>query len=291
MNNIYIPPGCYSLDKDTAIQQVRLGIQGLPNTGKTWAALTFPNPIVMNLNRGLKAHQGRSDVIEIPFYKPEFGGQRHEVKERIIDWLDREISKFTVEQTLVVDGLSDLEQVYHTWYAMNESKVATSSSGKLDSFIQWNLKEKFFNEITSNFKYNTKCNIVLICHEQDQPDRITTVGQPAGYSGKIRPLMTGKVKDSIDKDYTDWFRAHVSAKPTDYKSISPESLVNWGMKTTDEFKAMCDTFQGPTIYYWQTVGDDLFNAKSGSLIGQPKFIPANYTSFCKYLRKPQTTKQ
>jgi hypothetical protein len=105
------------------------------------------------------------------------------------------------------------------------------------------------------------------------------------YTGKIRPLISGATGDVIIKDYTDWVRAHVAAKPKDYKTISPESLASWGMKTPDEFKTMCDTFEGEAIFYWQTVGDDLFNAKAGSLVTPPKFLPANYKSFQKYQRK------
>ena len=289
MNNIYIPPNCYSLDKDTAIQQVRFGIQGFPNTGKTWASLTFPNPIVLNLNRGLKAHQGRTDVYEVPFYKQEVGGPREQVKEKFIQWLEREGPKLTAEQYLVLDGLSDMEIAYHIWFASVQSTVALTNTGKINEFMEWQMKEKYFNEINFNLM-SFKCNVILICHESERPDKPTTVGQPGQYTGKIRPVISGKAGDVIVKDYTDWFRAHVSAKPADYSTISKEALISWGMKTTQEFKEMCDTFNGPTIYYWQTVGDDLFNAKSGSLIGQPKFIPANYTSFCKYLRKPQTNK-
>ena len=58
----YIPKGAVSLNTITVKPQIRLGLQGYSGTGKTWAALTFPNPIVLNLDRGLGAHTGRSDV-------------------------------------------------------------------------------------------------------------------------------------------------------------------------------------------------------------------------------------
>src|SRR6267378_7118672 len=123
MTNLYIPAQCYPLSESSVEQQTRLGIQGFPNTGKTWAALTFKNPIVLNLNRGLKAHQDRSDVYEIPFYKSEFA-KRDEVKDRIILWLEKEAVKLTEEQTLVIDGLSDLEIAYHKWFNANEHNIA-----------------------------------------------------------------------------------------------------------------------------------------------------------------------
>lgn len=281
-NTIYLPPNCYPLSESVTEQQIRFGIQGFPNTGKTWAALTFKNPIVLNLNRGLKAHQDRSDVYEIPFYKAEFA-KREEVKDKVVLWLEREAVKLTVEQTLVIDGLSDLEISYHKWFSANECNIAIGKSGKINDFIEWQMKEKYFNEINFNLM-SLKCDVILICHESERPDKPTTVGQPGMYTGKIRPVLTGKAGDIIIKDYTDWFRAHTSAKPTDYSTIKPEALAAWGMKSTTEFRDMCSQFNGDTIYYWQTTGDDLFNAKASSLVGHPKFIPANWKSFNKFVR-------
>jgi hypothetical protein len=288
MSNIYIPPNCNSLDKIVGRQQIRLGIQGFPNTGKTWATLTFQHPIVANLNRGLGAHQGRADVHEVPFYKSEVGGKREEVKDKFVQWLEKESPKLSSEQTLILDGLSDIENAYHIWFKANEMEVAISKTGRINEFMEWQIKEKYINEI-SFILLSLKCDVILLCHESERPDKPTTVGQPGQYTGKIRPVLSGKSGDTIIKDYTDWFRQHVAAKPTDYSSIKPESLAAWGMKDVKEFKAMCDTFVGPAIYYWQTIGDDLFNAKSGSLVNQPKFIPANWESFSKYMRKQTTT--
>lgn len=44
MSELYIPPGCTTLDK-IEDSQIRVGIQGPPFSGKTTAALTFPNPV------------------------------------------------------------------------------------------------------------------------------------------------------------------------------------------------------------------------------------------------------
>src|ERR1017187_902817 len=99
-NEIYTPPNCTTLEKVTK-QQIRLGVQGYPGSGKTFAALTFPNPIVLNLDRGLGAHQGRSDVIEIPFYQKAFSGGKETCKDKLVEWLEREGPKLTDQQTLI----------------------------------------------------------------------------------------------------------------------------------------------------------------------------------------------
>jgi hypothetical protein len=285
---IYTPPNCRTLASDSSKQQIRLGIQGYPGSGKTVSSSTFPNAIYANFNRGLGILEGQSDIIEIPFYKM---ASRKTMKDYYTAWLDKEGIKLTSEQTLVEDSLSDLSVYYHQWFKDNESTVAVGKNGRYNDYAEWQEKVKWFEEL-GNIHLGLKCNVILVCHESERADKPTTVGQPGTYTGKIRPLITGATGDTIVKDYTDWFRQHCAQKPIDYSKITDESLVNWGMKTQKEFKEMCDTFEGPTIYYWQTMGDDLFNAKKGSLVGTcPKYIPANYKSFLKYARKQTTTNQ
>lgn len=278
--SIYTPPNCFPLSSNKIKQQIRLGIQGFPGSGKTFASLTFPNPIVLNLDRGLAAHQHRDDVLEVALYS----GDKTTIKDRIVAWLDTEAVKLSPEQTLVIDSCTAIESSYHVWFKKNEMNLAISSTGKVNDFIEWQLKEKYFNEIFTTLK-TLKCDVVWLTHESEKRDKPTTVGQPGEYTGKIRPVMTGKVADIMNKDFTDWFRQLSAQKPTDFKSVSEEGLKAWGMKTIDEFKSMCDMFPGSVLYYWQTQGDNVFDAKSGSMTNPPKFIPADFSSFSKYMRK------
>jgi hypothetical protein len=283
---IYTPPNCTTLDKSTTKQQIRLGIQGYPGSGKTFAALTFPNPIVLNLDRGLGAHQGRADVIEIPFYQVSFSGGKEVCKDKLVEWLEREGTKLSEEQTLIFDGLSSLEVAYHSWFNAHKHQFITKA-GKLDEFAEWQEKKKYFGQVMELLK-TFKCDVILLAHEAALADRPTVVGQYGAYTGKIRPLLTGAYGDIIVRDFTDWFRQMASDKPKDYTSITPESLSSWEMKDGKEFKAMCDTFPRGSIYYWQLEGDNLFDGKCSSLINFPRFIPANYKNFVKYQRKIQT---
>jgi len=280
--NIYTPPGCRTLDQVTARQQVRLGIQGYPGTGKTWAALTFPNPIVLNLNKGIGAHVGRKDVIEVPrekFKTPT------EVKDNVIEWLQQVGPKLTNEQTLIFDSVTDFEVYYHLWFNANKLQLALGSGGKVNDFAEWNFKEKVFDELFNLFQ-GLACDVVMITHESDQPDK-PAPGQAASYSGKIRPLFTGKVKDKICHTFTDWFRQGSCGLVPDDK-ITPELLSDWKM-TKPEFQAMQKTFPDKTLYYWLTVGDDKFDGKASSLVSPPKYMPANFSSFQKYTRKINQT--
>ena len=264
----YIPPGCSTLAAMTSKQQIRLGIQGFPGVGKTWSALTFPKPVVVNLNKGLGVHIGREDVISV---ERSLFGKQHEVKDRLLDWLNEHGPRFSSEQTLILDSLTDLETYYHLWYECNKMQFLTKT-GKLDDFAEWSVKEKYFDELFNLFQ-GLSCDIVVITHETEQPDK-QYPGQAITYSGKIRPLFTGKIKDKLTHTFTDWFRQGCCDKPSIDK-ITPDMLSSWKV-SIDEMKAMLNTFPDKTLYYWQTQGDDKFDAKASSLVSPPKFMPANF---------------
>ena len=232
---MYTPTNSNSLAALNNRQQIRLGIQGFPGTGKTWSALTFKNPVVINLDRGLGAHQGRTDVIEIPMYNYKMSGGKDKLKDFLIKWIETEGMKLDVDQTLVIDGLSSIETSYHLWFAVNQHSFITKQ-GRVDDFAEWQVKKKYFGELGELVK-SLRCDVVLISHEAERSDKPTTPGQPGAYSGKIRPLLTGAYGDILVRDYSDWFRQHASSKPADYSSITPEALANWNMKDLKEFKA------------------------------------------------------
>jgi len=275
---MYLPPNSNNLSTVKDMPQIRAGIQGFPGTGKTWAALTFPNPLVLNLDRGLGAHAGRSDVHEIPFYSPDFCKTLKspylptDLKDILHIWIDKEGRKLEPDQTLIVDGLTGIQNAYHKWYTVNQ---VYTKAGKVDDFAEWNLKKSFFSEFIEYFKY-IKCHVVIIAHEADKKEKDGT------YSGKVRPLLTGQFGDELVSHFTDWFRAHSSDKPT--AEVPEQKLKDFRM-TAAEYKKWCDSFPRNTLYYWQTEGDNVFDGKCSSMVNFPKFIPADYASFAKYRRK------
>lgn len=287
MSEIYTPPGSLSLSRADFKAQIRMGEQGFPGTGKTYSALTFPNPIVANVNRGLGAHAGRSDVIELPFCDPDFNkryspSEPTNIKIGFETWLATEAPKLTINQTLVVDALTDLESAYHTHW--NGHKVYSKSSGKVDDFAEWGLKQEYFGYICDTLM-KLKCDVIMITHEAEKKDK------SGEYSGKIRPLLTGSFADKIVSKFTDWFRQMCCAKADLDKLTSADAegiKKTWGM-TIDEYKAMCNMFPRNTIYYWQTESDNTFDGKCSSLVNFPSRIPACYSSFAKYMRKPIST--
>ena len=72
MPDLYIPPHSIPLDKQTTELQIRLLLQAPPFSGKTYAAMSFPNPVVLDFDQKLGAHSGRPDVLQVPFWSGEF---------------------------------------------------------------------------------------------------------------------------------------------------------------------------------------------------------------------------
>lgn len=274
---MFIPDGCKSL-KDSPVPQIRLGLQGYGGTGKTWSALTFPNPMVLNIDNGLGAHAGREDVIDVAIYdedycKKIFGNKftKHNRRDVVDLWIDKIAPKIEKGQTLIIDGNTGLQNAYHLWYSVN---VVVGQGGKVNDFAEWKLKQVFFGGIFEAIK-TLQCDVVFLFHESEKKEK------SGEYLGKIRPLMTGAMGDELLGHFTDFFRQHSGNKP---KEMSPEKLALWGM-TPNDFSIMAGNFKGNNIYYWQTEGDDMFDAKRSSLVDAPRFIPADYKSFLKYRRK------
>lgn len=283
---MFIPDYATSLAEAT-IPQIRLGIQGAGGTGKTWGALTFPNPIVASLDRGLGAHYGRKDVYELKFYDPKwvkeklnknYDGKNITLFQVIANWINGDARNLQSDQTLVFDGGTGINNAYHQWYANN--KVYTKA-GKEDEYAEYRLKIEMFTSLLEALK-SLNCHLVWIMHETEQYKQ----GEA---TGKIRPLMSGQIQEQIMGHFTDWFR-QLSGSYKQKEKITPDILKLWGMKSPDEYLEMQKQFpeeQG-AIYCWQTASDDAFDGKCSSLVNFPKYLPASYKSFEKYRRKAET---
>jgi len=277
---MYIPDGCSTLDMVNE-PQIRLGLQGFSGVGKTWAALTFPNPLVLNLDKGLGAHFGKKEIAEVPIYTDEYCRKLYPSYKTLGDkktvleiWFDKVAPKLQEDQTLIFDGGTGLQRIYHKWW---EANPALTKQGKVDDYGEWKFKINFFGTLFEQVK-SLKCNFVYICHEAEKKDKD---GQ---YSGKIRPLLTGQFCDELVSHFTDWFRAHAIKKPVDFATVKNETLKNFGCANIEAFKVICNQFKNDTVYFWQTESDELCDCKASSLIDFPRFIPANYESYKKYTK-------
>lgn len=278
--SIYTPQGSYTLDTVQAELQIRLGIQGAPGKGKTFSGLTFPNPVVANFDRGLIIHSGRKDVVEVPFWKPEFVDciiQRDgsecppNRRDALLVWLSGEARKLGQEQTLVLDSNRQIEVAYHTQFNLNPP---LSKQGQYNKFSEWTEKIKYFGELGTAYK-TLKCNVVYICHEM--PER-TKEGES---TGRIKPMLTGQSGDAIASDFTDWYRMWAIEKPKTQERRDA-CMEKFGLESA-QLAEWCASSSTETIYLWQTQSDEIVECKT-SFFNAPKFVVANYSTFLKYKR-------
>lgn len=284
---LYIPPGTQSLDKVTVLPQVRCGIQGYPKTGKTFAAMTFPNPVVMNLDRGLGAFIGRPDIIDVPFYNPAFvdsvmkltipAYRRDEkkpanVRDAVLIWLSKEAPKLTSEQTLVLDGNTGLESAHDRQY--NEEPAVVN--GKIDKWGIFRQRNTYFNDVWDALK-TLSCNVVYLCHET--ADRDTD----GGLNGLVRPLLGGQAGDKLAGAMTDWVRSYAFEKPRTEEQLE-KALKYFGVDKAT-LAEWCKSGSDYSFYLWQCHPDNVAKTGVSSLVNAPKFVLATYDSFKKYRRK------
>lgn len=281
MTETYKPTGGLVLSENKTRPQIRLGIQSPPKSGKTWSALTFPNPVVLNLDRGLGAHGHRTDVIEIPMWDGTFVqtiipkvGVNAPVnrKDAVLKWLHNEGTKLTSAQTLVVDGLTGLQNAFSIQYAF--APVYTKLL-KLDDFAEWRLKVEYFGELCEFLK-GLKCDVVFLCHET--PDR----NKDGELNGMVRPLLTGQFSDQLASHFTDFFRALTVAKPSADRVDMFLKKYNIDKPTLDKWVKSNDT---DTIYLWQTQSDDVVKCGTSTLTKAPKYILQDYNSFVAFGKK------
>ena len=186
MSDLYIPNGAVKLDSPTYNFQRRVGIQGMLGTGKTFAAVSFPNPIVLSTDRGLVSHIGRSDVIELPFYNdafvdsicprvsPKFHDVRKNVqrlrpsnkKDAIVQWLETEALRLTSEQTLIIDNSSGIQAAYHLQYWVEPD---IDKGGEIKPYAEFRQKIDYFTQLVMALKA-LKCSVVFIAHESEDRD-------------------------------------------------------------------------------------------------------------------------
>lgn len=268
---MYKPEHTLTLDKKPFVQK-RIALQGWGGTSKTTAALTFPNPCVLDFDNSVSetnalcAGRALADVSVIPFYDQSFVekcGSKNR-RDAFKNWLPKNITKFQPDQTLVLDSWTALlDEFYKAW------QPVMTKRGEIDEFAFWDMLQEFAQDTLSTLR-QAPCDVIVIFHEVIETD---DKGKP---TGKATPLMQGKFVNKLSGYFTDWFRSiGVERKPDDEQM--PKNL---GI-TSEQWKRFCameSPIRSNTLYMWQTATGNVANCKT-KLIGLPRFVPAGYDVF------------
>lgn len=248
MTNLYTPPN--AITELPSYSNLIVGIEGFPGTGKTAAALTFPNPIMALFEKpdleGLLSldHLKGVKPIMLPFYSnswldlnqwPKYEAPRPAVFKAYHPagcfklWLDREGPKLSPEQTLIVDNWTRLQELFDE---VNWGFDSFSKGGEVDHFAPWDRKLSFQEEI-SNALISLPCNVVVLFHEVQERDKATGV-----LLDKLQPLSQGKFVAKLKSYYPNFFRAIVLREEKDGKPTGERKFV-WQVKHTASFDPKC----------------------------------------------------
>lgn len=231
---------------------IRLGIQGPPGCGKTYAAMSFPNPVVANWDKGLQEFAGSISILQYRLYSPEWikdklgigpdmsHGKAYPNYETVIRKLFSEhLCKLESNQTLIWDSYTSFANAFYSW---NFSEKWYTKKGEEDVYEYWSKWVDVQKALHSGFQ-SLKCNVVVIFHSASVRDPAT-----GKLLDKEQPLVQGKFVAELKGKYPFFFKQFVK-QDTDGK-------LNW---------------------LWQTQSDNTFDAKC--VLKLPAIIPATYDSF------------
>jgi hypothetical protein len=175
-----------------------IALIGAPGSGKTTAALTFPNPYVFDFD-----HKLPKDIQNSPLWDPDFCDKL--AKRSYAHWpsnrrdafkkhLREEHAKFTPDQTLILDSWTLMQNAFD-----QQTQLEEDMCDKPNPFSFWKRKAQYSIEIMEMLKA-CKCKVVVTFHEAIDRD---PEGEP---TGKLRPVMDGSFKDQLLGHFTDVWR-------------------------------------------------------------------------------------
>lgn len=255
----YNSPTIFSIKKEV-VHPIRLGIQGPSGSGKSWSALTFPNPLVLNFDNCLEAFATRADIKEVPFYDAEWVnkqlpaavGKPPRRKDLLLKWLSTEGIKIPPGNTVIIDSWTTLQAAFDEY---KNAHPTINTKGDEDGFAFWGAKKDFSQEVYGYIRA-MKCNVVVLFHELQTRDPAT--GQ---LLTKIQPLMQGSFVNELKIPFPNFFRMLDIEKMKDGKEVGCE-------------------------YFWQVKSDKNFSAKTSLDIPNNVFqVKADYSIFEQYRRK------
>lgn len=274
---MYIPEHSENLAKlpEGKKAQMRILLQGAPGTGKTYAAMTFPNIVTLDFDNKMNAHVGKN-IVRIPFFDADFVASKLKFsnglkrqpnrKDALKYWLSEHGPKLSPDQTLVLDSWTKVQDAY-TYQHTEVDKFISKKDGEEDTWAFWRILVQYCTEIF-NALAALPCNyVVIICHEQAQRDPKS--GQ---LIAKIEPLQTGQFCAKMSSYVTDTWRQCVFDRiDKDGKPI---------YKKNAEGK---DTKEKEVEWYWQLRSSGEVNLNCSLSREIPMFIPASFQELQKYI--------
>jgi len=220
--------------------QIRLLIISKNGLGKTWSALTAPNPIVCDFDRGMLAHQDRK-IPTLNFYDVDFckkiNPQKPNARDAFEQWLCFPGTKTGAEHipaghTLIIDSWTGLQD-----FEGQQTDIApkVTAKGKEDGYAKWATKLEYATKICLRLQ-TLACHVIVTAHEDEMKD------ENGALMNRVMPLMQGKFQQKMGNYFTHIVRMLVTSKNTLNSTGKIESVQSewwWQCQTDDNFAAKC----------------------------------------------------
>lgn len=261
-----MPLPIYAVPTSTEVDpQVRLMLVGPPKSGKTYAATTFPNPLIVDFDNGLTSAELRAKKLAtLPFYDEAW--LRTQYKQlhpsatsplkpasAFVTFLNsRELMAMDLGDTLVLDSLSTLSDAVKFELT---PQIPVGKDGKDDGYWYWRNWSNWFAALCTKIK-SLRCNVVLIAHEQEIRDSET------GRVNAFKYILQGQeFSPRLPQFFTDIYRQTKEVKEVP------------GTAAGDKLaKRVTET------YLWQIKSSPQFMCETRMKTDR-QFVPANYSSF------------
>ncbi|HTH21272.1 MAG TPA: AAA family ATPase [Nitrososphaeraceae archaeon] len=276
---MYQPTEARDIRHHTIYTPLRLGIQGWSGTGKTFAACTFPNILVLDWDGkldGVRRHPLFKDkvILSVPFYDSAFCAElADKLKQRKNSpsdavnrrdpfryWLKTEGKKLDREQIVFFDSWTAWQRSMDQQIALEP--VISEKSNKIDDRAPWAAKLKFSSEVYDDLS-SLPCGLIVSFHE------FRSQGVKGELIDKVRPLQSGQFQAQIPSIFSNYFRQHA------YSGV--DSISKIGSTLT---AAQYTDPKGRTKYtefVWQTISDDDTDIIC-AYPDMPAYVPAHWQS-------------
>lgn len=260
---MFIPKGTVTT---TAREREVIAIIGAPGSGKTTSCLSFPNRIWADFDHKLPAGEQ-----SVPFWNPDFIGTLAKPfaancpankRDAWKKWLRENYNLFTPEQTFILDSYTNMQAAFNLQEKLENDMVGDE---KKSGFTFWGNKQRFSEE-TSHMLSSMKCRVVVLFHERVERD------DKGELTGKLSPVLDGRYKDEILKDFTDvWRQICFPYK----RSANGNIVIEQGKKVVEE------------TWFWQLMSDETMNCNMNPTLGAKarslgiKRVRANYDEIVK----------
>ena len=224
---------------------------GIPGSGKTFQSLTTsPNPLYCAIAQGIQDPRLKKlGVPMYPFYDIDYCTniiKKTQIPNAVIDWIELHGPKLTVEQTLILDDLTTLQDYLHE-LSWKQTLIEKKQNEEPDGFLYWDKIRDYWIRFFKLLDRLT-CNVIVCAHLREV---LGKQGNLISYA----PILEGGYKMRIGQKFSD-----------------VAMIIATNKKVGEELT---------TSYQWQIKPSDLFPfAKSRSEINKI-LIPASFAELLK----------